>query len=173
MGRFESADGHKANSKFRMKRYDDAHEGVSGAVKAPGPRAQRNAQEATPQEHEAVPAMQGQGNPGPDGPTQMSQVAAEHGPAIAVHTAHDHENGLHHTHSVHADGYEHHQDHASAMDAHEAAKGAAGVQDSDPMGTPDPEQMGGETEPEVDDDPKKKKSKPDADEDDYEAEPLD
>jgi hypothetical protein len=55
-------------------------------------------------------------------------IAQEHGPAMETHTMHPpEEGGMHHVHSVHPDGHEHHSDHGSKEEAHEHAKKLAGI----------------------------------------------
>ena len=49
-------------------------------------------------------------------------VAMHHGPATQVTHTHDHEGGMHHVHSMHPDGYEHHSDHGSMDEAMEHHK---------------------------------------------------
>lgn len=53
------------------------------------------------------------------------QIAQAHGPATEVGMTHDHEAGMHHVHSMHPDGHEHHSDHGSAEEAHDHGKGLA------------------------------------------------
>lgn len=63
-----------------------------------------------------------------------SQIAQEHGPAHEVHMTHDHEGGMHHVHSMHPDGHEHHSDHESAEMAHDHGKKLAGIGHEEPDG---------------------------------------
>lgn len=112
----KSADGKRHGSKFRMNRYNDAQ--------GDGERAQAHEQEAAPSE-EQEERIEEEVAPGIH--DEVKRVAAEHGPAHEVHIAHNHEMGQHHVTSMHPDGYQHDADHASAEDAHEHGKHAAGV----------------------------------------------
>jgi hypothetical protein len=135
---YAANDGKKFGSKFRMSRHNEAHAG-----KPAGARAEMHAINAGPEEAAGGQADMANGDPG--------QMAEEHGPANEVNITHDHESGTHHTHIRHADGFEHHKDHASADHAHHHAAMAAGVMSPNP----------GEDEKEG------------TDADSYESEPLD
>jgi len=145
----KNAEGKHFNSSFRMKRYDKAHADE-------GPRAEAheiNQPEEERMEEEVHPGIH----------DEVKQMAAEHGPAQEVHITHDHEGGMHHVHSVHADGMEHHSDHASADEAHMHAAHAAGIQ---------MDGMEEEKEPRMKEHKPKHEKEPEPEED-YEAEPLD
>jgi hypothetical protein len=128
----ESKDGQRHGNEFRMKRYDAAHEG-----KEPGPRAEAKQLQQMP-DGTSQDRMEEEPDHG-----MIQQVAAEHGPAHTIHMTHDHENGMHHVHSVHPDGMEHHADHKSAMHAHHHAMHAAGVNPEGTDHSPEPEQEEG------------------------------
>jgi hypothetical protein len=57
-----------------------------------------------------------------------AQIAEQHGPASHIDMEHPpEEQGMHHVHSMHPDGHEHHSDHGSKEEAHEHAKKLAGM----------------------------------------------
>lgn len=64
-------------------------------------------------------------------------VAMQHGPAVQVTISHA--EGTHHVHSVHPDGHEHHSDHGSVPEAHEAAQQLATGDDGGEGEMPDDE----------------------------------
>lgn len=138
----------KPMSKFRANRQEREHGGERAQAHEMGIGAEVPAEQGEPMEGQA-----------PD----EGNMAAEHGPAMETHITHDHEGGVHHTHSIHPDGFEHHMDHASADEAHMHAAKAAGVEV--PEGE---EKMEGKMEHK----PSKKKHESEP-EDDYQAEELD
>ncbi len=81
---------------------------------------------------------------GDEGAESPEQISAQHGPPVMVTHQHEHEMGSHHVHGVHADGFEHHSDHASAEEAlqhHKKLVGGGGEeqqhneeQESEPWG---------------------------------------
>lgn len=105
---FVSRDGHQANSRFRQKRYDSAHAGdaAMNAATAPGPSG------VPAQDAGAMPAA------------PMDAMAPK---AVQTHITHNHEQGMHHVHTVHEDGTEQHSDHPDAASAHAHAAMASGV----------------------------------------------
>lgn len=105
---FVSRDGHQANSRFRQKRYDSAHAG-DAAMNA-----------ATPPGPSGVPAQDAGAMPA----APMDAMAPK---AVQTHITHNHEQGMHHVHTVHEDGTEQHSDHPNAASAHAHAAMASGV----------------------------------------------
>ena len=138
----------KPMSKFRSNRQEKEHGGERSMAHEMGMGGEMPHEQEENMEEEVHPGIH----------DEIKQIAAEHGPAHEVHMTHDHEGGVHHVHSMHPDGYEHHADHQSADEAHMHAAHAAGVE------VPE----GKEKEPEP-----HKKHKAEEMQDDYESEPLD
>ena len=167
----KSQDGKRSGSKFRMNKYDKEHaDGENGgrASGDGGERAQANKLEARPSM--APSSKQAVGMPGeehmeeqvhPGIHDEVKHLAEQHGPAVETHTTHDHANGIHHLHTVHQDGHQHHSDHGSAEEAHMGAAQAAGAMVPEPEGG---EEMGPEEH--------KKHMMAGGEEDEFEAEPL-
>jgi hypothetical protein len=87
-------------------------------------------------------AMAKDSQPNPDAelpeesPEDIHDVVAEHGPAVEIHSHHDHEAGMHHVTSHHGEhkhghedgaGFTHHSKHATHEDAHRHMGHALGV----------------------------------------------
>lgn len=107
---FRNKEGKAFGNKFRMSRYDAAHSSNDSAH-----------EQADHGDKSEMP-MEGEGGEG-----GMQSVIAQHGRAHDVHITHDPVSGMHHMHSIHEDGYEHHSDHPDPESAHEDGKIAAGV----------------------------------------------
>jgi hypothetical protein len=143
---FPTKDGKLFGSKFKQRKYDSVHSSELGDKKV-GEGAKSTGSPAKGAEPKAMSRTNDQGeakfsskeasapdnnvkgmNMGGEGAQQPvpSAVVAQHGKAVHVHTSHDHESNKHHVHSVHADGHVSDSDHASAQDAHEAAKQLGG-----------------------------------------------
>lgn len=122
---FQSKDGKKNNSKFRMNRRDRENAVEDGMEKAPAPkkglRAQANEIEAKGKKdggYEQEEQAEEQISPG-----IHQKVARE------LHVTHDDASGMHHVHAVHDDGTEEHSDHPSRAEAHFHAAHVAGAAD--------------------------------------------
>lgn len=73
-----------------------------------------------------------------ESPEDIHDVVAEHGPAVEIHTKHDHEAGVHQVTSHHGEhrqgneeghGFTHHSKHGSAEEAHKHMGHALGLGD--------------------------------------------
>lgn len=149
----KSNDGKRMGSSFRMNRYNNDHKEEGGEKKPEekGARSQSRDIEATHPNPDETMGDEPMQEPGGDH-EEVKQMVAEHGPAHTINITHDHQNGQHHVHHVHQDGFEHHADHPTPEHAHRHAAHAAGL-------TP-PEEPGEEPMPSG------------GDQDDYKPEPL-
>ena len=142
----------KMMSKFRANRQEREHGGQRAQAHEMGMGADVPPEQEEQLEEEIHPGIH----------DEVENVAAEHGPAMETHTTHDHEGGVHHTHTIHPDGYEHHADHATADEAHLHAAKMAGVE------VPE-----GKSEEHGEHHSKSKHKAEHEEADEYEAEPLD
>src|SRR5580700_12051942 len=110
---YEASDG----KRFSMLSRKAAHDRTLRAKSASGVKAPEQILDA-PMAHDE---HEGEGHEDP------AQVHAEHGPAISIRIKHDHEKGQHSVHSAHEDGHIHKSEHASAPEAHDAARTLAGA----------------------------------------------
>lgn len=130
---FAAKDGKKFSMSSRMRAHNSGMEAKGGMTK-PQPQI--------------LDAPGGEADPMAD-EQDGAEVAAQHGPASHVDIEHPAEKeggegGMHHVHSMHPDGHEHHSDHGSKEEAHEHAKKLAGMGAEEEHGEPD----GDEGEPE-------------------------
>jgi hypothetical protein len=143
---FPTKDGKKKfGSGFVAKRYDSMHPGESeptaGPAKAPGglglkkaspaPLGEDNPFAAKPTPSAAMnPALGAEPDPNaqpdPNAPEDPQSTVAQHGAASNVTVHHSHSTGKHVVVSKHPDGHLHHSVHATAQDAHSAAKTLGG-----------------------------------------------
>lgn len=152
-----------AGNKIRQKRHEAKMKDMGGA------RAQANDLKAAPDD-EREEDLEEQVSPGIH--DKVAGLAEEHGPAIQVHMTHDHEQGIHHVHSIHGDGFENHSDHGTAAEAHMAGAEAAGAPGDDDEG-PDGEYPEGHESMKSQKHPKAKSKSEPKDDDDYEVPDLD
>lgn len=62
----------------------------------------------------------------------IHEVVAQHGAAHKIEIKHDHAAGKHSVTSHHEGGHVHNSEHGTAEEAHDEAKGAAGIGDEEP-----------------------------------------
>ena len=148
---FETKDkAKKFGNVFKAKKYDQHHPAEEEGPKAPPKLAKLDDSTHEAQESPEFEAGEQEGTKEPqeqDSNENPSQVVKMHGKALHVHTSHDHENGKHHVHSIHADGHVHDSDHASEQEATQTAKELGGGNEQMPE---EQTAQGGMEEPEPD-----------------------
>jgi hypothetical protein len=128
--------GMPAHSFGRAKRQDESHQrGLQHASKVVDPKSR-------PAGHQPDPDAEMR----EESPEDIHDVVAEHGPAVELHTKHDHEAGIHQVTSHHGEhragheegsGFTHHSKHSDVHAAHKHMGHALGLGEGQEKETPE------------------------------------